>query len=75
MFEQFETPVRCRDGHMFTTLWVPLASVKAVRLGPATRWQWCPVGRHWVTVHALETSEMTTEERRLAAATHDRHII
>ena len=27
------TVVRCRRGHLFSTLWVPGASLKAVRLG------------------------------------------
>ena len=26
--------VRCRRGHLFTTTWIPGASLKAVRLGP-----------------------------------------
>ena len=25
--------VRCRDGHVFTTVWVPFMSIKAIRLG------------------------------------------
>ncbi|MEU7869966.1 hypothetical protein [Dactylosporangium sp. NPDC049140] len=47
-----EVPVRCRDGHVFTTDWVPGVSFKAVRLG-ATRFQYCPVGRHWTFVERL----------------------
>ena len=26
-------PVRCRQGHLFTTTWIPGASLKALRLG------------------------------------------
>ncbi|HEX4107892.1 MAG TPA: hypothetical protein VHX88_07130 [Solirubrobacteraceae bacterium] len=37
--------VRCRAGHRFTTLWIPGASLTALRLGP-WRIQRCPVGRH-----------------------------
>ena len=37
--------VRCRRGHLFTTVWIPGASVKSLRLG-FWRFQWCPVGRH-----------------------------
>jgi hypothetical protein len=33
--------VRCRRGHVFTTIWVPGASIKALRLGP-WRVQRCP---------------------------------
>jgi hypothetical protein len=25
--------VRCRQGHLFTTIWIPGASLKAIRLG------------------------------------------
>ncbi len=41
--------VRCRDGHVFRTIWVPGVSIKSVRLG-WWRVQYCPVGRHWSVV-------------------------
>jgi hypothetical protein len=44
-----KTVVRCRDGHMFTTIWIPGVSLKAVRLG-IVRLQYCPVGRHITSV-------------------------
>ena len=37
------TVVRCRQGHLFTTVWIPGASLKSLRLG-WWRWQYCPVG-------------------------------
>ena len=43
------TIVRCRQGHLFTTTWIPGASLKAIRLGWA-RFQRCPVGHHWSLV-------------------------
>jgi hypothetical protein len=43
MLENFDVPVRCSAGHRFTAIWVPLASLKAVRLG-WKRYQYCPVG-------------------------------
>jgi hypothetical protein len=55
------TIVRCRDGHLFTTLWVPGASVKAVRLG-WWRLQRCPVGRHWTLVTPVREAELTDDE-------------
>jgi hypothetical protein len=61
--------VRCRRGHLFTTLWIPGASVKALRLGWA-RFQWCPVGRHWSLVTPVKDSELSAAEKRLA---HDQH--
>jgi hypothetical protein len=41
--------VRCRDGHEFTTTWIPGFSLNSLRLGP-WRVQRCPVGRHWSVV-------------------------
>jgi hypothetical protein len=62
--------VRCRQGHLFSTTWIPGASVKALRLGP-WRIQWCPVGRHVDLVHPVKTAELTEAERSFAAAHHD----
>jgi hypothetical protein len=57
--------VRCRDGHLFTTIWVPGASVKSVRLG-WWRLQRCPVGNHWSIVTPVKESELSESERRFA---------
>jgi len=57
--------VRCRSGHLFTTLWIPFGSLKAVRLGPL-RFQYCPVGRHWTLVTRVDPAELTAAERRFA---------
>jgi hypothetical protein len=61
------TVVRCSKGHLFTTVWIEGASLKAVRLGPRTRFQHCPVGKHWAIVHPVKDAELTDEGRRLAA--------
>jgi hypothetical protein len=83
MFESFDTPVRCSAGHLFTTIWVPLASIKAVRLGD-TRYQYCPVGHHWATVtrlddvgagnHGSGNPAATEAELAQAALVHDIHV-
>jgi hypothetical protein len=65
-----ETIVRCRDGHLFTTIWIPGASIKAVRLG-MLRWQRCPVGKHWTLVSPVREADLTDAERELAALSHD----
>jgi hypothetical protein len=57
--------VRCRDGHLFTTIWIPGGSLKSLRLG-WWRFQRCPVGRHWSLVTPLRESELTEEERQFA---------
>ncbi len=65
--------VRCRRGHLFTTIWIPGASVKALRLG-WVRIQRCPVGGHWGRVTPVKLSELTDEERRSAGQHHDLRI-
>ena len=62
--------VRCRQGHLFTTLWIPGINLKAIDLGIA-RIQHCPVGRHWSLVVPVRDKDLTDEERRGAAAHHD----
>ena len=65
-----ETIVRCRDGHLFTTIWIPGASLKAVKLG-MVRWQHCPVGRHWTFVSPVREADLTDAERQLAGQSRD----
>ncbi|MFZ0059933.1 MAG: hypothetical protein WAL35_07815 [Acidimicrobiales bacterium] len=67
------TVVRCRDGHLFTSLWIPGGSLKSVRLG-WWRLQRCPVGRHWSLVTPAKVSELTDGERQLAARRRDVRI-
>lgn len=62
--------VRCRDGHVFTTTWIPFVSIKAVRLG-LVRLQYCPVGRHLTFVTPIKDSDLTDRERWLADRYHD----
>jgi len=50
------TLVRCRNGHLFRTIWVPGVSLKAIRLG-WYRIQFCPVGRHWTVVKPVKERE------------------
>ena len=64
------TVVRCRSGHLFTTLWIPGASVKSLRFG-WWRLQRCPVGRHWSLVTPVRVSELSDDERRAAAEHRD----
>lgn len=62
--------VRCRRGHLFTTLWIPGVSFKALRLG-WSRLQWCPVGHHWSVVTPVRASELKDKEQRRARSRHD----
>jgi hypothetical protein len=65
--------VRCREGHLFTTIWVPGASLKSVRLG-WWRFQRCPIGRHWSIVTPVRESDLTDEERLVAREHKDVRI-
>ena len=62
--------VRCRSGHLFTTLWVPGVSVKSLRLG-WWRLQRCPVGRHWSLVTPVRMADLSPAQRHTAAAHRD----
>jgi len=65
--------VRCASGHLFTTMWVPGASFKSVRLGNK-RYQHCPVGKHWSMVTPIPVDQLSDAERIEAARVHDIHI-
>ena len=62
--------VRCRRGHLFTTLWVPGVSLTALRLG-WFRFQYCPVGGHWSLVTPAPVVDLTPDELAAARAVHD----
>jgi hypothetical protein len=64
------TVVKCRAGHVFSTVWIPGASLKSLRLG-FWRVQWCPVGKHVTLVHPVKDADLTAEMRDLAAVRHD----
>jgi hypothetical protein len=65
-----ECVVRCVQGHLFTTIWLPGGSIKAIRLG-WFRIQWCPVGEHWTVVVPVKDSDLTDRERRFAEQHRD----
>jgi hypothetical protein len=65
-----KTIVRCRRGHLYTTIWVPGVKLKALDLGIA-RLQYCPIGKHWSLVTPVRDSDLTDEERKFARAHHD----
>ncbi len=62
--------VRCQRDHLFTTIWIPGASLKSLRLG-WWRFQHCPVGHHWSLVTPVRESELTEENKRAAAEHRD----
>jgi hypothetical protein len=62
--------VRCRQGHVFTTIWIPGVKLKALDLVVA-RIQYCPVGKHWSLVVPVREGELTEGERQFAEQHHD----
>ena len=62
--------VRCRQGHLFTTFWLPGVSFKALRLG-WWRYQRCPVGGHWSLVTPVRPSELSEADREEARSRSD----
>jgi len=62
-----KTIVRCSQGHLFTTTWIAGTSFMAFRLGLLTRYQRCPVCKHWAVVHPVKDEDLTDEDRRIAA--------
>lgn len=67
----WNVPVRCRAGHLFSTVWIPGATVKSLKIIGPWRAQWCPVGRHFTLVTLLRDADLTDSERAFAAAHHD----
>jgi hypothetical protein len=65
--------VRCRKGHLYTTIWIPGASLKALRLG-WWRFQRCPVGKHWSIATPVKESVLTEEELNAARGSRDIRI-
>jgi hypothetical protein len=63
--------VRCRKGHLFTTIWIPGASAKSLRLG-FWRYQRCPVGHHWSKVTPVREANLSPPE--LSAAHEHKDI-
>jgi hypothetical protein len=62
--------VRCRQGHVFSTIWIPGVKLKSLDLVVA-RVQRCPVGKHWSLVVPVRESELTEGERQFAKEHHD----
>ena len=67
------TVVRCRQGHMFTTIWIPGIKLKELDLVVA-RVQRCPVGNHWSLVVPVRAKDLTEAELQSAREHHDIRI-
>ncbi len=67
------TVVRCRQGHLFTTIWIPGVKLKELDLVVA-RVQRCPVGKHWSLVVPVREADLTEDQRQFAREHHDIRI-
>jgi hypothetical protein len=57
--------VRCQSGHLYSTIWIPGASVKSLRFG-LWRVQRCPVGAHWSVVTPVQRATLSGRQLRAA---------
>jgi hypothetical protein len=64
------TVVRCQQGHLYTTIWIPGVKLKGLELGFA-RFQRCPVGQHWSLAIPVKEAALSEEERQEAASHKD----
>jgi hypothetical protein len=71
---KYDRIVRCSDCHLYTTIWVPKVSLKALRLGQ-TRSQWCPVGHHFSLVKRVKIGDLTMKEMEAASKVHDIRVL
>jgi hypothetical protein len=67
------TIVRCRQGHLFTTIWIPGVKLKELDLVVA-RVQRCPVGKHRSLVVPVREADLTEAERQFAREHRDIRI-
>ena len=65
-----QTIARCRQGHLFTTVWSARFSRKQYDLGWA-RIQRCPVGDHWSLVRVVDEAGLSAEDKKSAAQHRD----
>ncbi|GAA6525385.1 hypothetical protein [Intrasporangium sp. DVR] len=65
--EGFVVIARCARGGLFETLWVPGASLRAIRLG-RYRIMRCPVHDRVEVVHVVDPATLTPQERAAAAS-------
>ena len=55
------TTVRCGDGHLFQTVWIPGASLTSLRFGP-WRLARCPIGRHFTVITPVREADLGRDE-------------
>ena len=67
------TIVRCSRGALYSTIWNPWGSLKAIRLGPV-RIQRCPVHHRWEKTRRVDPGALTPRQLEQARSTIDTRI-
>ncbi len=62
--------IRCSQGALYSTIWWPLGSFKAIHLG-RTRIQRCPVHHKWERVSKVDPASLSSEELQRAIGVRD----
>ena len=62
--------VRCSAGALYSTVWQPFVSFKALRFG-SRRLQRCPVHHRFELTQRVDPATLTEDERAQALATQD----
>jgi len=68
-----DVAVRCSAGHLYTSIWIPGVSFKGARW-INSRYQRCPVGKHWAWTERVAKAELTPEVISEAQKFHDIRI-
>lgn len=64
---------RCSEGHLFSTIWIPLVSFKAIRIG-SDRWQKCPLCRKFRRVSLVDKDGLSAAEVEQVRSVQDSPI-
>lgn len=62
--------VRCDSGALYSSIWIPMVSFKAARLG-TSRFQRCPVHHRWERARLVDPSTLSAAERAAALSVQD----
>ncbi|MEH3154317.1 MAG: hypothetical protein PGN29_02860 [Gordonia paraffinivorans] len=62
--------VRCDSGALYSSIWIPMVSFKAARLG-TSRFQRCPVHHRWERARLVDPSTLSDGERSAAESVQD----
>ncbi|MFD0925105.1 hypothetical protein [Williamsia deligens] len=62
--------VRCQSGALYSSIWIPMVSFTAARLG-TSRFQRCPVHKRWERTRLVDPDTLSDDERAAAGRIED----